>query len=173
MAFAGKTGQKIERKYLELWVDVSDSDSTTPEWELQGRGVEDSSVELNTEVSKVKDILGFVDTSIDGMQPQQSFDPNSLRVGRRLDEKLHALYRDRDLTGFSGFKILTVYRYMLGTEDDTFEADMEINCTIEISSLGGSSYMDMPFIVHNSNELTQGTVTYTAGKPTFVANSET
>lgn len=171
MAFVGRDGQKIERKYLELWVDVSEAGSSTPEWELQGRGIEESAIELNTEVNKVKDILGFVDTSIDGMQPQQSFDPNSLRVGRKLDEKLHELYRTRDLAGFTGFNVLTVYRYILGTEEGTFEADMETNCTLEVSSLGGSAYMDMPFVLHNSNEITRGTVTYVDGKPVFTAST--
>ncbi len=167
----GTSGQRIERKYLQHYIDVSGGGST-PSWEIVGRGVEDSSIELNTEVTKSQDILGYVDTSVDSMLPEQSYDPNTLRVGNALSAILHELFRNRDYSGFSNFKILTVYTYMLEDESETteFSADMESNCTIEISSLGGSSYVDMPFIVHHSNEITKGTVTFTAGVPTFTAS---
>ena len=42
----GKTDQKVERKLHMVFVNVSDTPDS-PKWELQGRGVEDASVEYN------------------------------------------------------------------------------------------------------------------------------
>ena len=56
----GKVGQKVERKLLMTFVDVSDT-AETPEWELQGRSVEDASVEYNHDTNSTTDILGKVE----------------------------------------------------------------------------------------------------------------
>ena len=71
-------GVKAPRKLLMTYVDVSD-DGSTPEWELVGRGVEDSSIDLNPSTETTTDILGITDTSVTKWEPSQSLDPNTVK----------------------------------------------------------------------------------------------
>ena len=59
-----------------------------------------------------------------------------------------------------------MYAYL--GESETFEAEMQKNCTINITSIGGSAYVDMPIEIAYSNDITKGTATIAAGVPTFV-----
>ena len=61
---------KVETKRFKIYADVGDSNS--PEWELQGRGVESWTVEENSDVEKVTDVLGTVDMERGTAQPTQS-----------------------------------------------------------------------------------------------------
>lgn len=160
-------GIKAVRKLLKTYVDVSDSE--TPEWELVGRGVEDSSLELNPNTETVTDILGITETSVTKWETSQSLDPNTVRGGSKLNFKLHEIWVSKTPEKLSQFKVLIVYNYVNGDTDSTFEAEMQENCTINITSIGGSAYVDMPIEITFSNESTKGTVTYTGTTPTFTA----
>ena len=158
-------GVKATRKLLMTFVDVSDSG--TPEWEIVGRGVEDSSIELNPQTETATDILGITETSVEKWEPNQSFDPNTVRGGSKLNFKLHKIWQDKKPELLSKFNVLIVYAYL--GETSTFEAEMQKNCTINITSLGGSAYVDMPIEISYSNDSTKGTVTIADGVPTFTA----
>lgn len=160
-------GIKAVRKLLKTYVDVSDSE--TPEWELVGRGVEDSSLELNPNTETVTDILGITETSVTKWETSQSLDPNTVRGGSKLNFKLHEIWVNKTPEKLSQFKTLIVYNYVNGDTDSTFEAEMQENCTINITSIGGSAYVDMPIEITFSNESTKGTVTYAGTTPTFTA----
>ena len=172
-------GEKAVRKKLKTYVDVPSSGSSgTYNWCLVGRGVEDSSLELNPNEEKVTDILGITDTGITKLEKTQSFDPNTIRGGagfKELNEYLHSLLIDNDLEKFSQFNVMTVYEYISGSSVGSYTAIVEKNCTITPQSLGGSSYVDMPIQISYSNDIIKGTVTYDAesGKPTFTADSAT
>ena len=61
-AFNLQDNQKAERKLLVTAVNVGDSISDTsagasPEWQIVGVGVEDSSIEFNPDTETVTDIL--------------------------------------------------------------------------------------------------------------------
>ena len=158
-------GVKATRKLLMTFVDVSDSG--TPEWEIVGRGVEDSSIELNPQTETATDILGITETSVEKWEPNQSFDPNTVKGGSKLNFKLHKIWQDKKPELLSKFNVLIVYAYL--GEKSTFEAEMQKNCTINITSLGGSAYVDMPIEISYSNDSTKGTVTIADGVPTFTA----
>ena len=160
-------GVKAPRKLLMTYVDVSDSG--TPEWELVGRGVEDSAIELNPSTETVTDILGITDTSVTKWEPNQSFDPNTVKGGSKLNHKLHQIWQDKKPELLSKFNVLIVYAYL--GEKNNFEAEVQKNCTINITSLGGSAYVDMPIEISFSNDSTKGTVTISNGVPTFSAAS--
>lgn len=157
-------GVKAARKLLMTFVDVSDT-SGTPEWELVGRGVEESAIELNPNTETVTDILGITDTSVTKWEPNQSLDPNTVRGGSKLNFKLHKIWQDKTPELLSKFNVLIVYAYL--GESETFEAEMQKNCTINITSIGGSAYVDMPIEIAYSNDITKGTATIAAGVPTF------
>ena len=64
--------------------------------------------------------------------------------------------------------MLTVYSYV-GDTSAGYDADLQKNCTISPSSIGGSAYVDMPIEVSYSNDKTRGTVKFADGVPTFTA----
>ena len=160
-------GVKVARKLLMTYVDVSDS--STPEWEIVGRGVEESAIELNPETETVTDILGITETSITKWEATQTFEPNTVKGGSKLNMKLHQIWQDKTPEKLTQFKVLIVYAY-LGTSNK-FEAEMHKNCTVNPTSIGGSAYVDMPIEITYSNDITKGTVSMSDGTPTFTANS--
>lgn len=161
------SGVKATRKLLMTFVDVSDG--TTPEWELVGRGVEDSSIELNPNTETTTDILGITETAVTKWEPNQSFDPNTVKGGSKLNFKLHQIWQNKTPELLSKFNVLIVYAYL--GETNNFDAEMQENCTINITSLGGSAYVDMPIEISFSNDSTKGTVSIADGVPTFTEAS--
>lgn len=160
-------GVKAARKLLMTYVNVGEASS--PEWEIVGRGVEDSSIELNPSTETVTDILGITDTSVTKWEPQQSLSPNTVKGGSKLNFKLHQIWQNKTPELLSQFEVLIVYAYI--GEGTTFEAEVQKGCTINITSIGGSAYVDMPIEISYSNNSTKGTATIADGKPTFVADS--
>jgi hypothetical protein len=160
-------GVKVARKLLMTYVDVSDG--STPEWEIVGRGVEESAIELNPETETVTDILGITETSITKWEATQTFEPNTVRGGSKLNMKLHQIWQDKTPEKLTQFKVLLVYAY-LGTSNK-FEAEMHKGCTVNPTSIGGSAFVDMPIEITYSNDIAKGTVSMSDGNPTFTANS--
>lgn len=160
------TGVKAARKLLMTFVNVSDA-ADAPEWELVGSGVEDSSLELNPNTETVTDILGITETSVTKWEPNQSLDPNTVKGGSKLNFKLHSIWQNKTPELLSKFDVLIVYAYV--GEGTVFDAEMQRNCTINITSIGGSSYVDMPIEIMLSNDSVKGTVTIEKGDPTFTA----
>lgn len=158
-------GVKAARKLLMTFVNVSSTEA--PEWELVGKGVEDSSVELNPTTETVTDILGVTETSVTKWEPKQSLDPNTVKGGSKLNFKLHSIWQNKTPELLSKFDVLIVYAYI--GQENSFDAEMQKNCTINITSIGGSAYVDMPIEILFSNDSQRGTVTMKDGAPTFVA----
>lgn len=159
-------GVKAARRLLMTFVNVSDS-SDAPEWELVGSGVEDSALELNPNTETVTDILGVTQTSVTKWEPNQSLDPNTVKGGSKLNFKLHQIWQNKTPELLSKFDVLIVYAYL--GETNGFDAEMQKNCTINITSIGGSAYVDMPIEIMMSNDSVKGSVTIAGGKPTFTA----
>lgn len=163
------TGQKAERKLEIVYVNVGSSSS--PEWEILGRGVEDAATEFNHDTNARTDITGVTDVDVSAAKPQLSLDPNSIRGGLKLNEKLLDIERRNAHAELGGFEILNVHAYS-GT--DSYTAEKHKGCTIVPQSLGGSNYVDMPVAVYLSNDKELGTVTAAsikAGAPVFTADT--
>lgn len=161
-------GTKAQRKLLKHFVNVGTKE--TQEWELLGVGIEDSSIETNFETEEVNDILGNKETSVTSASPTQSFEPFTVRGGSKLAFKLHEIWLDKRYEELSRFDMLTVYGYV-GSEADGYDADMQSDCTITFSSIGGSAYVDMPITVNYSDKKERGTVKFADGVPTFTKAS--
>ncbi len=158
---------KVPRKLLKHYINVGTKEAK--EWELVGKGVEDSAIELNPETEEVQDITGTNESSVKGWKPTQSFDPFTIRGGSKLALILHEIWMNNTPEKLSQFEILTVYSYVGNTEKG-FDADVQEGCTVNIEKIGGSAYVDMPISVTYSNNRTRGTVTFGEDKqPTFVA----
>lgn len=162
-------GIKAPRKLLKVYVDANSLDgSAENDWELVGRGVEESAIELNPNTETVTDITGITETSVEKWEPNQSFEPNTVRGGSKLNFLLHQIWQEKAPEKLSKFNVLIVYAYINGSNESSFEAEKQTNCTINITSIGGSSYVDMPIEISYSNESVQGMVTYSDGtSPTF------
>ncbi len=159
------SGVKAARKLLMTFVNVGGG--SAPEWELVGRGIEESSIELNPNTETVTDICGITDTSVTKWEPSQSLEPNTAKGGSKLNFKLHEIWQNKTPELLSQFDVLIVYAYI--GENASFEAELQKNCTINITSLGGSAYVDMPIEILFSNDTTRGTASIANGVPTFTA----
>lgn len=163
-----KTGVKAARRLLRTYVNVGTTDEK--EWYLLGKGVEDSSIELNPTTTTTKDILGNVVTDVEGWEPSQGFDPHTVEGGSKLAFKLHEIWVNKTPELLSQFEVMIVYKY-IGEETTGYEAELQTGCTINATSIGGSAYVDMPIELMLSNKSTKGTVTFDGDVPTFTADA--
>lgn len=161
--------QKAERKLLVTAVNVGTSDK--PEWEVIGAGVEDSSIELNPDVSTTTDILGITETDVNKVEPKQSFEPYTIRGGSKLAFILFDIYQRKAWSELANFDVLLMYGFLDGATEGTFAAEKQTGCTIAPSSIGGSAHVDMPIEIDFSNNSTRGTVNKLKG--TDIAFTET
>lgn len=161
------SGVKAARKLLKTYVNVGTSGEK--KWFLVGSGVEESSIELNPNTETLTDILGVTTTDVTKWEPAQSFEPFTVKGGSELAFKLHQIWLDKKPELLSQFEVLVVYSYV-GDESTGYDAELQSNCTINITSIGGSAYVDMPIEISYSNNSKRGTVTFADGEPTFVAN---
>lgn len=155
---------KAARKLLRTYVNVGSSEEK--EWFLVGSGIEESAIELNPDTETITDILGVTTTTVNKWEPAQSFDPFTVKGGSKLAFMLHQIWQEKAPEKLSQFEVLIVYKY-IGTTTDGYEAELQKNCTINITSIGGSAYVDMPIEITYSNDISRGTVKFTGDVPTF------
>ena len=152
--------QKAERRLFAVYVDISgktpQDTGWIPVWEVQGKGVEDSSVELNPDDSTVTDILGITEKTVNKLEESQSFEPNTIRGGQKLNEILLDIVRKKDVSRLSNFTVLRAWTFLGGS--GIYEAEYDEACTITPQSIGGSSFIDMPMEISYSGKRTFGTV---------------
>lgn len=158
-SFNLQDGQKAERKLLVTAVNVGDSISEvsgTPEWQIIGVGVEDSSIEFNPDTETVTDILGITETTVNKLETSQTLDPMTVRGGSKLALKLYNQVKYQRLSEFAMYEVMQIHAYV-GTAG-SYEAEVHKNCTLTPQSIGGSSYIDMPIDINYSNDKIHGTV---------------
>lgn len=154
MAFITGTGE-VQRKMMVTYVNVGSG--VTKEWEAVGVKVEDSAIEFNADIETVTDILGVTHTTVNKLEPQQSFEPFTIRKESKLAAKLFDIVVvKKDLTLLKEFEVLIAYGFA-GSES-AMTAELQEGCTIEPTSLGGSGTLDFPFNIHYSNNSKFGTV---------------
>ena len=154
-----KDGQKAERKLLVTAVNVGDSISSgsgTPEWQIIGVGVEDSSIEYNPDTETITDILGITETTVNKLETSQTLEPMTVRGGSKLAIKLYNQIKYNRVSEFAMYEVMQIHAYV-GT-DRAYEAEVHKNCTITPQSLGGDAYVDMPIDINYSNDKVHGTV---------------
>jgi hypothetical protein len=153
-AFNLTTDQEAERKLLVTAVNVGTTAS--PEWEIVGVGVESSTIDYNIDKTKVTDILGVTKTRVNKLETTQELSPNTVRGGSKLALKLYNDYKYGRLSELSLYQVMQIHAYVGAA--GAYEAEVHDNCTISVTSLGGSAYVDMPISIDYSNDKTHGTV---------------
>lgn len=158
--------EKAQRKLLVTAVNVGDSVASgtgTPEWQVVGVGVEDSSIEFNPDTETITDILGITETTVNKLETSQNLEPMTIRGGSKLAVKLYNQIKYNRLSEFPLYEVMVISAFArvgAGTTASpyAYEAEVHKNCTLTPQSIGGSSYVDMPININFSNDKIQGTV---------------
>lgn len=170
--FNSYANPKVETKRFKIYADVGSSG--TPEWELQGRGVESWTVEENSDVEKVTDVLGYVDMERGTAQPTQSGVALKLRKGSKLGQILFNAWYSRDNSKIDAMKFLQKFEFADGETEDTCLARLEEDVMISINSFTGEAggYLGFECDIHYANKTTLGTMPKTDGETiTFTPDS--
>ena len=158
--FNSYANPKVETKRFKIYADVSES-GLAPEWELQGRGVESWTVEENSSVNKVTDVLGFVDMEREPAQPTQSGVAIKLRKGSKLAEMLFNAWFKRDTSKLDSIKMLQKFEFADGKTENTCLARLEEDVMISINSFTGEAaggHLGFECDIHYANKTTTGTM---------------
>ena len=154
-----KDGEKAQRKLLVTAVNVGDSitqSAGTPEWQIVGVGVEDSSIEFNPDTETITDILGITETTVNKLETAQTLDPMTVRGGSKLAIQLYNQVKYGRLSEFSMYEVMIISAF--AGENGAYEAEVHKGCTLTPQSMGGDSYVDMPIDINFSNDKVHGTV---------------
>ena len=156
--FNAYANPKVETKRFKIYADVGGT--STPEWELQGRGVESWTVEENSDVEKVTDVLGYVDMERGTAQPTQSSVAIKLRKGSKFGQMLFDAWFKRDTSKLDAVKMLQKFEFVDGTEEDTCLARLEEDLMIAINNFTGEAggYLGFEIDIHYANKVTTGTM---------------
>lgn len=155
-AISAAAGQRIERKML-ITIATWGSD-TNAGAAILGARVEDSSIEFNADVETTTDILGVNHTDINKTQPQQTFDPAYIIGGDKLMEYMTEAALTNNINAYNGaFDVYVVSAYL--KDGSKYHCVKHKGCSIIPSSIGGESYLAMPFEVFYSNDIVPGSVT--------------
>lgn len=141
--------------------------SKTENREVLGTRVEDSSIELNADIETMTDILGITYTDVNKTEPQQTLDPSNVIGGSKISAYLYDAVTHNRITDYNqAFNVYIISGFM-GDATNGYEAVRHDGCSIIPTSIGGSSYVQMPLEIHFSNKITSGTVNKLADDFTF------
>ena len=164
---------KVETKRFKIYADVGTGGS--PEWELQGRGVQSWTVEENADVEKTTDVLSMVDMERGTAQPTQSGVSIKLRKGSKLGKMLFDAWYKRNYEKLNAVKILQKFEFVDGEESGTCLARLEEDVMIAINNFTGeaSGYLGFEIDIHYANKTTTGTMPKEDGvSVTFTPDNE-
>lgn len=170
--FNGYANPKIETKRFKIYADVGIS--STPEWELQGRGVESWTVEENSDVEKQTDVLGMVDMERGIPQPTQSGIAIKLRKASKLGQMIFDAWFNRNYEKLNSVKILQKFEFADGPDEDTCLARLEEDVMIGVNNFSGEAggYLGFEVDFHYANKTTTGTMAKVDGETiTFTPDS--
>ena len=177
MAFNEFAAPTIETKRLKLYLDIGDG-STSPQWELEGRGVKSNSIETGVDVSNETDVLGFVDVTVGAPKPTMEMEFR-IRRGTVLGEKAIQSFRTRTCALYDQTVILKYEFLDAGSstsgKSENCKADKETGCVIALTNISAEAgeYISCTATLYFSNDTIEGympktdgeSITWTAGEP--------
>lgn len=159
---------KLERQAYMTYIDASFGTGTSPTWFLIGKDIDDMSIELNPDVSTTKNILGETSVKDNGYEPSLSVTPYYANPDDAIYAKLKSIAMERLKGDACKTKILEVI--VSDTADESHEAYQE-DVIVKPQSYGGDTGgFAIPYDVHFDGNRKKGTVTLSAGVPTFTAS---
>lgn len=158
-----KLARKCYATYLDSTFKVG-ADSA-PAWFLIGKDIEDMSVELNPNIDTKENILGETAVTDNGFEPQVTADPYYANPTDTIYPKLKSIAMERLKGDDCKTHILEVI--IEDASATKHEAYME-DVVVKPTSYGGDTAgFAIPFDIHFDGNRKKGTVTITAGVPTF------
>lgn len=157
MEFNDYANPKVEVKRFKIYADVGTS-ALSPTWELQGRGVTSWSVQMNQDVSKESDVLGFVDIERGIAQPTQEGVTISIRKDSQFGEMLFEAWFSGDMKKLDNVKMLQKFEFVDAETVGHCLARLQDECVIAINSFNGEAdgYLNFEIDIHYSNVITTG-----------------
>lgn len=153
----------VDTKHFKIYADVSTT--STPEYELQGRGVTSWTEAQNVDTNSDEDVLGFVDFTFSNPKPTQDAD-----IKVRKDSKLGGMLFDAYFNGkgrIENINILQKYEMVdASTEDSTnCKARLQKGVAIVINEFTGEAGNKLTFSTtwNYTGEITAGKMPKTDG----------
>lgn len=166
----GKLSREALKHYIDTAFNKSVKDVNSAAFEILGDDIEDMSVEMNSDTSQVKNILGQTRTQDNGYSPSMDADPFYADPDKKLYPKLRDIAMER-IKG-DGCKTLMLEVIVEDTTDETHKAYLREVILKPTSYGGGTEGFNIPFSVSEDGEWEKGTVTAAsvkAGAPVFTA----
>ena len=135
--------------------------------EVLGARVEDSSIELNPEIETMTDILGQTYTDVNKTEPQQTLDPSNVLGGSKISAYLYDAMTHNRISDYNQAFSVYIISGFIGDATNGYEAVRHDECSIIPTSVGGSTWVQMPLEIHFSNKITSGKVNKLADDFTF------
>ncbi len=166
----GKLNREAMAHYLDTTWNKKVSDASKATFEIIGDDIEEMSVELNSDVSQMKNILGQTKTQDNGYSPSLDADPFYADPEKALYAKLRDIAMER-LKG-DECKTLMLEVIVEDTEASTHTAYVREVMVKPTSYGGGTEGFNIPFNVSEDGAWVKGTVTaesVKSGAPKFTA----
>lgn len=170
----GKLNREALAHYLDTKWNKKVADASKATFEIIGDDIEEMSVEMNSDVSQKKNILGQTRTVDNGYSPSMDADPFYADPDKTLYPKLRDIAMER-LKG-DECKTLMLEVIVENTEAPTHAAYVREVMVKPTSYGGGTEGFNIPFNVSEDGAWVKGTVTAAsvkAGAPVFTSASET
>lgn len=148
---------KQKRNTYKIFMNVSES-TTSKEWEIIGKDIEELSRELNNEVNSITNILGETSTEVTKGNQVTTCDPIKLRDDSKASKILYNIYKnDLELSEVEK-EFLEVNTSMPVSESQgEYEAFMQVGA-IDLKSWGGDTTgINSPFDINWIGAKTYGT----------------
>lgn len=154
---------KVTREQIASYLNVEPSKST-PTWKIIGVGVEDYSISYNPQVNTTKWIIHKNATnSVDSMQIQGDV-TQTCYFGDEVYDFINGLRRTASVGAKCESQVLDIDLY---DENEGKYAATLYNCTIAVTSYGGSESAEIGYSIYYNGDPKVGTVEIAGGVPTF------
>lgn len=165
-----KLNREAMAHYLDSAFNTKIADASKAQFEILGDDIEELSVELNSDVETLKNILGQTRTVDNGYEPSIEADP----FYADPDKALYPKIRDIALGRLKGdaCKTLLLEVIVEDTEATTHTAYLREVMVKPTSYGGGTEGLNFPFEISEDGASVKGTVTAASvqsGNPTFTA----
>ena len=169
---------KLNREALAHYLDTvwnkKVADASKASFEIIGADIEDMSVEMSSDVSQVKNILGQTRTVDNGYSPTMDADP----FYADPESGIYAKLRDIAMERLKGDECKTLMLEVIveNTEDTEHLAYVREVMVKPTSYGGGTEGFNIPFNISEDGAWEKGTVTagsVKAGKPVFTPAATT
>lgn len=166
-----KLNREAMAHYLDTAFNTKVADASKAQFEILGDDIEEMSVELNSDVETVKNILGQTRTKDNGYEPSIEADPYYADPDKALYPKIRDIALGR-LKG-DACKTLLLEVIVEDTDATTHTAYLREVMVKPTSYGGGTEGLNFPFEISEDGASVKGTVTAVSvqgGNPAFTAD---